>query len=132
MQVKDSKILHLLAIKMPKVHKSSTQTMNLLTIEISKKFGVSLKDFNGIHIMTLDNKTKQSDMFFPFIWKVVDEYIELLNHKKKIMTLPPNKYQELDFNRIYKHFIKMAQCNKQQKHVKEDKIFHKPTRHLKC
>lgn len=83
MQVKDSKILHLLAIKMPKVHKSSTQTMNLLAIEISKKIGVSLKFFNGIHIMTLDNKTKQSDKFFPFIWKVVDEYSELLNHKKK-------------------------------------------------
>jgi len=59
MQVKDFKILHLLAIKMPNVHKSSTQTMNLLATKISKKIGVNLKDFNGIHIMTLDNKTKQ-------------------------------------------------------------------------
>jgi hypothetical protein len=60
MQVKDSKILHFFAIKMPKVHKSSTQTMELLVTKISKKIGVSLKDFNGMHIMTLDNKTKQN------------------------------------------------------------------------
>jgi hypothetical protein len=82
MQVKDSKSLHILVIKMPKVHESNIQTMNLLTTEISKEFSVSLKYFNGIHIMTLDNKEKQSDGFFPFTWKVVNEYKELLNHKK--------------------------------------------------
>jgi hypothetical protein len=56
--------------------------VNLLATKISKEFGVNLKDFNGIHIMTLDNKAKQSDEFFPFIWKVIDEYKELLNHIK--------------------------------------------------
>lgn len=56
--------------------------MSLLTTEISKEFNVSLKYFNGIHIMTSDNKEKQSDGFFLFTWKVVNEYKELLNHKK--------------------------------------------------
>jgi ribonuclease D len=131
MQIKDFKSLHFLAIKMPKVHESNTQIVSLLAIEISKEFSVSLKDFNGIHIMTLDNKKKQSDGFSPFIWKVVDEYKEMLNHKKN-MTPPPKQTSRTRSQKVLQTFHQVAQCNKQQKHVKENKISHKPTRHLKC
>ncbi|CAN5968999.1 unnamed protein product [Sphagnum jensenii] len=41
--------------------------------EVSKQFGVGLKDFKGDHIVTM-NRKEESNMFFPVILKVAEVY----------------------------------------------------------
>ncbi len=75
--------------------------------------------------MTLDNKAKQSDEFFPFIWKVVDEYRELLNH---IKTHDVATKQTLGIGSQHdlQTLHQMAQCNKQQKMWKNTRFLTNP------
>jgi hypothetical protein len=76
-QVKDSESSELVAIKMPKLQGDHVQSMSLPAEDISRKFGVSLKDFPETHVITLNCKEEQSGQFFPLVWKVVDEYRNL-------------------------------------------------------
>jgi hypothetical protein len=45
--------------------------------DISRKFGVSLKDYPETHVITLNCKEEHSGEFFPLVWKLVDEYRNL-------------------------------------------------------
>ncbi|CAM6064322.1 unnamed protein product [Sphagnum tenellum] len=76
-QVKDSESSELVVIKMPKLQGGHVKSMSLPAEDISRKFGVSLKDFPKTHVITLNCKEEQSGQFFPLVWKVVDEYRNL-------------------------------------------------------
>ncbi len=76
-QVKDSESSELVAIKMPKLQGEHIKSMSLPAEDISRKFGVGLKDIPETHVITLNCKEEQSGEFFPLVWKVVDEYRNL-------------------------------------------------------
>ncbi|CAK9193921.1 unnamed protein product [Sphagnum troendelagicum] len=76
-QVKDSESSELVAIKMPKLQGDHVKSMSLPAEDISRKFGVSLKDFPETHVITLSCTEEQSGQFFPLVWKIVDEYRNL-------------------------------------------------------
>jgi hypothetical protein len=76
-QVKDSESSELVAIKMPKLQGDHVKSTSLPAEDISRKFGVSLKDFPETHVITLNCTEEQSGQFFPLVWKVVDEYRNL-------------------------------------------------------
>ncbi|KAH8949237.1 hypothetical protein BDL97_10G021400 [Sphagnum fallax] len=76
-QVKDSESFELVAIKMPKLQGDHVKSTSLPAEDISRKFGVSLKDFPETHVITLNCKEEQSGHFFPVVWNVVDEYRNL-------------------------------------------------------
>jgi hypothetical protein len=76
-QVKDSESSELVAIKMPKLQGDHVKSTSLPAEDISRKFGVSLKDFPETHVITLNCEEEQSGQFFPLVWKVVDEYRNL-------------------------------------------------------
>jgi hypothetical protein len=102
-QVKDSESFELVAIKMPKLHGDHVKSMSLPAEDISRKFGVSLKDFPKTHVITLNCKEEQSGQFFPVVWKVVDRYrnFEVWKHLCQYQT---NFWNWI--NQISKHFIK--------------------------
>jgi hypothetical protein len=56
------------------MEKDNNTTMRLRRAEqVSKQFGVGLKDFKGDHIVTMNGK-EESNMFFPVILKVAEVY----------------------------------------------------------
>ncbi|CAM6040804.1 unnamed protein product, partial [Sphagnum compactum] len=76
-QVKDSESSELVAIKMPKLQGDHVKSTSLPAEDISREFGVSLKDFPETHVITLHCTEERSGQFFPLVWKVVDEYRNL-------------------------------------------------------
>ncbi|KAH8963821.1 hypothetical protein BDL97_04G031900 [Sphagnum fallax] len=74
LKAEDSGAFELIGFKMPKMEKDNNTTMHLRPAkQVSKQFGVGLKDFKGDHIVTMNGK-EESNMFFPVILKVAEVY----------------------------------------------------------
>jgi hypothetical protein len=73
MEVQDLGAFELIGFKMPKMEEDNIETMSLPSKDVAKQFGVGLNDFHGDHLVTM-NKREQSNMLFPVIWKMAEEY----------------------------------------------------------
>jgi hypothetical protein len=70
----DSRAFERIGFKMPKIQKDNNKTMRLQPAEeVSKQFGVGLKNFEGDDIVIM-NRKEESNMFFPVILKVAEVY----------------------------------------------------------
>jgi hypothetical protein len=88
MEVQNSGAFELIGFKMPKMEEDNNKTMRLSSAEqVAKQFGVSLKDFQGDHIVTM-NKKEESSMFFPVILTVAEVYKALKEGDSHVTKRP--------------------------------------------
>jgi hypothetical protein len=64
MEVQDSGAFELVGFRMPKMEMDNNKTMSLpLAEQVAEEFGVGLKDFQGDHIVTMNQKEKKTCFF---------------------------------------------------------------------